>query len=195
MRKILLISGKQRSGKDTFAKISTKYGFKLAPFAGSLKKEVSAAIGISLQELEDLKNSTAQYRNILISWAEMRKTFDKGYFVRKALTQEGNISIPDFRFYEELNLINSDKSLGEVITIRVNCADAVRAIRGTLSNQSDRSETEMDSLVADYTIDNNGTYEEFEAKCVEVLENILSKESPEQNLAAMAVEILKREGL
>ena len=173
MRKILLISGKQRSGKDTFAKIAEKYGFKITPFARTLKKEVATAIGISLEELEDLKNNTAQYRNILISWAEMRKTFDKGYFVRQTLKQEGNISVPDLRFYEELDLINSDKTLGEVITVRVNCDEDIRATRGTLSNQSDRSETEMDSLAADYTIDNNGSYSLFESKCVAVLEDIL----------------------
>lgn len=170
-RKIILVSGKQRSGKDTFAKVAATRGFKISSFALTIKKQVSEALKISLEELEHLKNTTAQYRNLLISWAEMRKTTDKAYFVREALKTDGNLVIPDFRFYEELDAVHKDtKTI--IYTVRVNCPEEIRQSRGKITNQTDRSELELDTFVADFTIENTGTVEEFYLKCDEVLNKI-----------------------
>ena len=166
---IILLSGKQRSGKDTFADVATgTFNFTRIAFADSLKMEVAKSYGLTLDSLEELKNSTEEYRSLLISWARCRTLNDKNYFVEKALPlmeKKDLIVVTDFRFPKEKEIIVNKFPDAEVITVRVECDEEIRASRGKLSNGRDASETAMDQYKFDETVENNGTLKEFVHKC------------------------------
>lgn len=67
MRKVFLINGKKRAGKDYVANIlkaqMEKRGYKVAvvSFADPLKKVVAGTFGITLEELEEYKNNPQEY--------------------------------------------------------------------------------------------------------------------------------------
>lgn len=67
MRKVFLINGKKRAGKDYVANIlkaqMEKRGYKVAvvSFADPLKKVVAGTFGITLEELDEYKNNPQEY--------------------------------------------------------------------------------------------------------------------------------------
>ena len=163
---IILLSGKQRSGKDTAAKFMSEKGFKRVAFADVLKEEVSTAYGITLDRLDNLKNTTEQYRSLLISWARCRTMTDPLYFVTKALIEVDKsddefIVITDFRFKHEKEMLHKFFPDAGVLTVRIECDDTVRKSRGVTSNASDASEIALDDFRFDLTIFNKGTEKEF----------------------------------
>jgi len=149
--KIIGISGKKRSGKDTVAAL-IKERFPrsvIYHFAGPLKKEVSRAIGYSLDHLEKNKPS---FRTLLQGWGDYRKNlYGEDFYVKLAdealiqLNMFEIVIIPDLRFKCEFNWINRMHG----ITIRVN--------RLGTSEDTHRSEIELDNETFDYVIENNGT--------------------------------------
>jgi hypothetical protein len=156
---IIAISGKKQSGKDTVASILTH----LIPycgiyhFASPLKAEVARATGCSEKYIEDHKPS---FRTLLQGWGDYRKAiYGQDYYVqitkeaivRSAACGITNCIIPDLRFNVEMAWV---KSVGG-ITIRVE-----RNIQ-PVSLDIHRSETELDGVKFDHTIENNGTIEDL----------------------------------
>ena len=119
MRKIILINGKKRAGKDYVAKIlKEKLGnCKIFHYADALKQIIADTFEISLEELENFKNENVEiifnnrkttFRRILQCFATeaIKPVFGNNIWKRIVLekikeTNAEYIIIPDFRFPEE----------------------------------------------------------------------------------------------
>lgn len=119
MRKIILINGKKRAGKDYVAKIlKEKLGnCEIFHYADALKQIISETFEISLEELENFKNENVEitfndkrttFRRILQCFATeaIKPVFGNNIWKRIVLekikeTNAEYIIIPDFRFPEE----------------------------------------------------------------------------------------------
>ena len=101
--------GFKRTGKDTIGEyLIREHKFKRLSFGDEVKKEVSKQEGISLEEIENNKET---YRYLLTSHGEIkRKTVDSLYWVKKSFKENNidpnnltqNIVITDVRRLEEL---------------------------------------------------------------------------------------------
>lgn len=119
MRKIILINGKKRAGKDYVAKIlKEKLGnCEIFHYADALKQIISETFEISLEELESFKNENVEitfndkrttFRRILQCFATeaIKPVFGNNIWKRIVLekikeTNAEYLIIPDFRFPEE----------------------------------------------------------------------------------------------
>ena len=115
MPKIVLIAGQKRSGKDTFAKIlvdEAKLQGKTAEvmsFAEPMKDILAITLGITVKELEDLKNDASNpHRGYLqrLGTEGMKPYFGNDVWLQLTLKRIRNsnadiVIIPDFRFLEE----------------------------------------------------------------------------------------------
>lgn len=151
MRKIILISGKQRSGKDTLADLLLAQlpGFTKAPLALELKKEYWSHLfrfsghKFNLEVMDEMKNCYPKIRKGLIDLGAMRRAEDTAHWVKLALEVPGDLIIPDWRYKSEALFIASFAE-NEVIKIRMEASREVREQRGTLSNEDDPSECDLD---------------------------------------------------
>lgn len=119
MRKIILINGKKRAGKDYIANIlKEKLGnCEIMHYADALKQIISETFEISLEELDNYKNKNVEiifnnrkttFRRILQCFATeaIKPVFGNNIWKRIVLKNMENSSavyiiIPDFRFPEE----------------------------------------------------------------------------------------------
>ena len=154
-RIIIGISGKQLSGKDTFAKmlieILGKDGilFDRIGLADALKQEYSNQKGISIKEIEQNKHL---YRQDLIQLGQQRRNEDPYYWIDQVLSKEGNIIVPDVRFQNEKQAIEANGG----IVIRLESRLVERKKRGKLSCIHDHSEQMLDDLeLFMFIIENN----------------------------------------
>jgi hypothetical protein len=174
MGKVILISGKKRSGKDCTGELIKNFipKTKIFRFADPIKEIIAKTFNISLEELEEYKNNTDQFgleikaypnnqpdstikhinfREILQRFGTeaMKPIFGERVWVEataKKLEGEEISIITDFRFKEEYNLLNKQY---EVYTIKIynnNLEDT----------DSHASETELDeaNFKYDFYIDN-----------------------------------------
>jgi hypothetical protein len=155
--KLIGLSGKKRSGKDTVACIlqqclpRTELFYHIH-FAGALKQEVANATGHSLKYIEDHKEN---FRLILQGWGTdyRRKLYGKDYWVKRLsekiryLENSGAtfIVVSDVRFQNEADLI---KKLGGQVW---------RIERELASSDAHPSETDLDDYKFDVEILNIGT--------------------------------------
>ncbi len=167
-KQIVVISGKQYSGKDTVANIlkNVLENFRLAPLAEAIKIEFGEKKNLSLKEVEGNK---PLYRPELIELGNKKRAKDSDYWINKVLLMDGNIIVPDIRLKHELDVF---KKLGAV-TIRVDAGREERAERGKLVKEDDTTETDLDNIKKwDYVIENNGSQAELEKKLQNIAEEI-----------------------
>ena len=168
-RKIIIISGKQLSGKDTVANILMKIfpDFKLAPLADAIKIEFSQKKNITFNEVERNK---PLYRADLIEFSQKTRAKDQDYWIKKILSSEDNIIISDVRLQHEMKVF--DKL--DITKIRVESDREERNKRGKLVKENDFTEIDLDNYKDwDYIIKNNSTVESLEKKADEVGGEIL----------------------
>ena len=156
MSRLIGISGKKRSGKDTVAEILslTQPDVVKYWFAQQLKVEVALACNVSLAYLDTHKEN---FRLILQGWGTdfRRNMFGNDYWIRKMeiavnqLSQHKTIVIPDVRFPNEYKYITSQGGI------------MIRVERETGLKDTHESETALDDFVFDYRIQNSGTIEEL----------------------------------
>lgn len=155
MKKIILINGKKRAGKDYVANIlKEKLGnCEIMHYADALKQIISETFEISLEELENYKNENVEitfngkrttFRRILQCFATeaIKPVFGNDIWKQIVLKNMENsnaeyIIIPDFRFPEEY-IENS-------FTVKVLGGDA---------NDTHISESALNNFKFDYIIDN-----------------------------------------
>ncbi|MBQ8634711.1 hypothetical protein IJ425_00980 [bacterium] len=169
MNKIIIISGKQYSGKDTVAKILLDKldGFKRVGIGDAIKLEYGRNKGLSFDEIESNKHL---YRADLIELGNYGRSIDCDYWL-KNLAGMDKIIVPDVRLEHELNFF---KSRGAFL-LRVESSEENRAKRGVLTNADDYTETALDSYSGwDFIIDNNLGYSELVGKADEVV-NVFNK--------------------
>ena len=167
---IIILSGKQYSGKDTVAKILLENltNFKRIGLGDAIKIEYGEQKGLSFEEIEQNK---AQYRQDLINLGNQRRSEDKDYWIKKVIKMPGNIIVPDVRVKRELEFFKE----ANAFTIRVEASRETRSQRGQLVGETDVTEVDLDDIKDwDYVIENNSTYENLQAKSIELAKEIKS---------------------
>lgn len=168
--KIIILSGKQYSGKDTAAKILLQNltDFKRIGLGDAIKIEYGEQKGLTFEEIEKNK---AQYRQDLINLGNKRRSEDKDYWIKKVIKMPGNIVVPDVRVKRELEFFKQ----ANAITIRVEASRETRALRGTLVGETDVTETDLDDIKDwDFVIHNDSTYENLQAEINQLAKEIKS---------------------
>lgn len=168
--KIIILSGKQYSGKDTVAKILLQNltDFKRIGLGDAIKIEYGEQKHLTFEEIEQNK---AQYRQDLINLGNKRRAEDKDYWIKKVIQMPGNIIVPDVRVKRELEFFKE----ANAITIRVEASRETRSARGTLVGETDVTEVDLDDIKDwNYVINNDSTYENLQAEANQLAKEIKS---------------------
>lgn len=167
---IIGLSGKKKSGKDTFYEIASKMltvpSVKIA-FADALKEEVAKACGVSVEFVETNK---IIFRPMLQFWGTdfKRRLIDNEYWIRQlfhklseVMDDIGVVFITDVRFKNEARWI---EEVGILVRINRDMCDV---------NDLHISETDLDSYDFKYIIENNGTLEDYKRSIRTVMNKII----------------------
>lgn len=167
MNKLILIHGEKRSGKGHLAsKLSEKLSemnktSKIISFADPIKEIIAKTFGITLDELDALKNNeditlnfsttngvdyAMSFRTIIQQFGTeaMHSAFGKDVWVNKmreeiAKSKDDVIIIPDFRFFHE--------NIGGI---------KIKIFRNELESKDNHaSESGLDNVKFDYVVDNS----------------------------------------
>lgn len=167
--KLIGITGKARSGKDTLARFGfTQYGFTRIAFADPLKLAAQHIFGLSHEQTwdDDLKEVVIPFWNMsprqmfqLLGTESVKGTFGDDTWMKRwilsysLMRETDDIVVPDVRCDIEADGI---RKLGGVI---------IEVQRGVGLNGStgDHASERGLSTLPDFTIDNNGTLEELYA--------------------------------
>ena len=166
--KIIIFSGKQYSGKDTVAKILIENmpDYKRCAMGDIIKLVYGSQKGLTYQEIERNK---PLYRQDLIDLGNWGRSIDQDYWLKKIISQDGNIIVTDVRVLHEYEIF---KAAG-AIAIRVEASRENRASRGQLIGEEDVTEVGLDDVKDwDYVIENNSDFESLKAKALELVEKL-----------------------
>lgn len=167
-KKIIVLSGKQFSGKDTVAKFLLEFlpEYKRIGLGDAIKIEYGKQKGLTFEEIEKNK---PQYRADLIALGDWGRAQDPDYWLKRIIEQENNVIVPDLRMPHELKIFKEHNA----ISIRVEAPRENRALRGELVKEDDPTETLLDSITDwDYVVQNNGTLEELREKAFELAKKL-----------------------
>ncbi len=170
-KNIIVISGKQRSGKDTVCEmlLNKLTNFKRIGIGDAIKMEYSEITGIPYEEV--VKNKE-KYRQGLIDLATKRRAEDENYWLKKITGMKDNLIIPDMRVKREYDHFVSEKAY----TVRINASQKARAERGVLVGEEDYTETELDKVKKwDYMLTNNTDLQTLQAKVDKLLKDVKAK--------------------
>lgn len=180
---IVAITGKKHSGKNTVADmLSEALGWPVVSFAHKLKKMTCALTGCTMEQLEDyaFKESTLvptylwpfcnsdtppTYRSFLQGMGtDIMRTIYPNIWIEATLNEApDDVIVSDCRFPNEQGYVESYNGI------------VVKVLRcGISSNDSHASEVEMESIVPDVTIVNDGSLEELRDKVNELAKDIVS---------------------
>ena len=169
MRKLIIFSGKQYSGKDTAAKILMELmpNLKRCAMGDIIKIEYGKQHGLSYEEIE---NNKPKYRQGLIDLGNWGRQQSPDYWLEKIIAQEGDIVVTDVRIKHEYEVF---KSAG-AISVRVEADRDIRESRGgNLVGEDDVTEVDLDDIQDwDFVIDNNKDYETLKSKVLEIVESL-----------------------
>ena len=163
-KKIIVISGKQFSGKDTLAKFLLEFlpDYKRIGIGDAIKIEYGKKHNLSFEEIEKDKHL---YRADLIELGNWGRSIDPDFWLKRIIDLDENIIVPDIRVPHELELFKKHGA----IAIRVEAPRDNRALRGTLAKENDPTETLLDNVSSwDYIIKNDGSLEDLRQKALEL---------------------------
>lgn len=169
--KIIIFSGKQYSGKDTVAKILLEEmpDYKRCAMGDIIKLVYGSQKGLTYEEIE--KNKPI-YRQDLIDLGNWGRSIDQDYWLKKIISQPGNIIVTDVRVQHEYDIF---KAAG-AIAIRVDASRETRAQRGELVGETDITEVGLDNITDwDFVIENNSDYESLKHKSIELAKDLNSR--------------------
>lgn len=169
-KNIIVISGKQFSGKDTFAKFLLEFlpNFRRIGIADSIKLEYGKLNNLTFEEIEKNKHL---YRADLIELGNWGRAQDDNYWLNKIIEADGSVIVPDIRLPKELEIFKSHGA----ISMRIEAPRENRGTRGVLVKEDDPTETTLDGVKDwDYIVENGGTLEELREKAKQ-----LAKELPQ----------------
>jgi hypothetical protein len=182
---LILFVGKKESGKSTAGEILRHYGFYNVNFKDALNFEIEKffpeLLGViakkhkkSAHEIVMSKPLVPEIRALKRDFGTVfRRAHDSDYWVRywkyairKLKNKHPFIYADDARF---LNEAKAGKKFGAII---------IRIKRKSADGRKDKhqSETEQDQIVADYTIENNGTIAELHDKVKKIVVEIVKSE-------------------
>lgn len=159
-KKMIILSGKQFCGKDTFAKFLLEFlpNFKRIGLGDAIKLEYGRQKNLTFEEIEANK---PQYRADLIALGDWGRSQDPDYWLKKIIEQDDNVIVPDLRMPHELKVFKEHGA----VSIRVEAPRENRALRGQLVKEDDPTETLLDAVEDwDFVISNDGTLEELREK-------------------------------
>jgi phosphomevalonate kinase len=166
-KKIIIISGKQFSGKDTVAKILLEFlpDFTRIGLGDAIKIEYGKMKNLTFDEIEANK---AVYRADLIELGNKGRAQSPDFWIKKVLEQDCNIIVPDVRMPHEVQVLKDHGA----ISVRVESDREQRAKRGVLIKENDPTETLLDNITDwDYLIENNEGYDELREKTKDFIKN------------------------
>lgn len=158
MKKIIVISGKQYSGKDTLAALllSDLTDFVRVGIGDAIKYEYAKKNGVTFDEI--VKNKHL-YRSGLIELGNYGRSIDPDYWLKSIVEMKENVIVPDVRVEHEVELF---KSYG-AYSIRVEATYENRSKRAVITNADDPTETALDSFDGwDAVVDNNSDFSNLE---------------------------------
>jgi phosphomevalonate kinase len=166
-RKILLIGGKIKSGKDYISdKLVRNGGWVKFALADPLKKITAEMYNIDIKHFKTQEGKTKlyidgrTYRKLLIDTATQLKRTNKHYFtdllIRRINEDDTtkDIVISDFRYPYEYERLN--QKLGPIFEIQT-----MKIVRKESENLEDPSETSLQDFVFDYTYLNNNSLSDY----------------------------------
>lgn len=169
--RIIIFSGKQFSGKDTLAKIMLEKmpSFKRYAMGDIIKDTFARQHNLTVAEIEANK---PYYRPELIKLGNEGRKKDPDFWLKKIISQDGDIFVTDVRKQHEYEVF---KSAGAK-SIRVESPREIRAQRGKLVNENDLTETELDNVTDwDFIVHNDSDYESLKAKAAELIAALVQK--------------------
>lgn len=158
MKKIIVISGKQYSGKDTLAALllSDLTDFVRVGIGDAIKYEYAKKNGVTFDEI--VKNKHL-YRSGLIELGNYGRSIDPDYWLKSIVEMKENVIVPDVRVEHEVQLF---KSYG-AYSIRVEASYENRSKRAVITNADDPTETALDDYKGwDAVVDNNSDFSNLE---------------------------------
>ena len=163
--RIVIFSGKQFSGKDTLAKIMLEKmpTFRRLAMGDVIKDTFAKQKGITVAEVEANK---PLYRPELIKLGDWGRKQDPDYWLKKIVSQDGDIFVTDVRKMHEYEVF---KKAGAK-SIRVEAPREIRAQRGKLVSENDSTETELDNIKDwAFVVHNDSDYESLKSKALELV--------------------------
>ncbi|XP_039954134.1 probable phosphomevalonate kinase [Bactrocera tryoni] len=179
VKKILLISGKRKSGKDYIS--STLQNIlgdrcQIVHISEPIKEEWAKRLNLNLSELLSDGPYKEKYRKDMIEWSDSVRMTDFGYFCRSAMlhAQAEFVIVSDVRRKTDIKYFHENYG-SLVLTIRINTKDTVRVERGwVFTNGVDDvpSECDLDDYNQwDVVLQNNCMSDG--ASCIEILKDKL----------------------
>ena len=168
MKKIIVISGKQYSGKDTVAKllIEKLKDFKRVGIGDAIKIEYGKRNNLTFDEIEANKHL---YRNDLINLGNEGRAIDPNYWLYKLLEMRENIIVPDIRVEHEIEIFKSEGAY----LLRVDATKEARSKRGKITNEFDLTETALDDYeFFNYRLDNSSGMEKLSEDIIPLIKSI-----------------------
>ena len=160
--KIIALSGKAGSGKDTFYSIAKEVLPNCQRFAfGDYLKEIAMVCG-----WDGKKNEFG--RHLLQSVGTIMRNKDKDFFVKK-LHDDLKQSTCDVAIITDCRYLNEINSFNQCTTIRI-----ISNRKSKLNKEQNKhdSETELNNYEFDYVITNNGSIEEYKKEVLRCLSNV-----------------------
>ena len=165
MKKMIVISGKQYSGKDTLAKLLLEElkDFKRVGIGDAIKINYAKEHNLTFDEVEKNKHL---YRADLIKLGNWGRNQDPDYWLKSLIEMKENIIVPDVRVEHEIGLFKAHGAFA----IRVEASFENRSKRATITNADDPTETALDNYNGwDAIIDNNSDYENLKKQAIELV--------------------------
>ena len=155
MKKIIVISGKQYSGKDTLAKLILDRfdDFIRVGIGDAIKLMYVRENNLTFEQIEAQKHL---YRDDLIKLGNWGRSQDPDYWLKSIIAMPQNVIVPDIRVEHELDVFKQNGAF----TIRVEASYESRSKRAVITNENDLTETALDNYKNwDAVVDNNSDYE------------------------------------
>jgi len=169
MNNIIVISGKQFSGKDTLAKILLEKlsGYRRIGIGDAIKLEYGKRNNLSFEQIEQNKS---KYRQDLIELGNYGRNIDEDFWL-KNLAGFDKIIVPDVRVSHEADFF---KDRGAFL-VRVESDYDNRSKRGTIVNNDDYTETALDDYpFFNIIVENNSSYEDLKKEADKVINLFLN---------------------
>lgn len=151
MKRLIVISGKQYSGKDTVAKLLMEElkTFKRVGIGDAIKIMYGRQNGLTYEEIDGNKG---KYRTALIELGDWGRRQDPDFWLNEILKMDGDVIVPDLRLEHELDVFKANNAY----MIRVEAALEARRTRGIITNENDLTEIALDNYTGwNYKIDNS----------------------------------------
>jgi hypothetical protein len=166
MKKIILIGHHKGSGKDTFAKMLSERIDKktyITTFAEYMRRFAVDYFGLAdVSELEEWKRENDdEYRRLMTALGRFMRDNLPGQLIGLTMRDIDNsdadvVLIPDLRLHREYRDMVERYGKENIITVFIN--------RDNIVKGKDITDTENDTFMYDYTVDNNGTLEDLAKK-------------------------------